>query len=122
MFRLSSLVRLTVCLAFVSSSLLATTTTSAQTLSPAGEGRRAWLKYNCYGCHGMRAQGGMGPNVQHEGGEVGEAVREGEDGGMPSFRRILTPADISNLRAYLQSIGKADEPTFTHWWEPIPTK
>jgi mono/diheme cytochrome c family protein len=70
----------------------------------------------------MRAQGGMGPNVQHEGGEVSEAVREGEEGGMPSYRRILTPTDITNLRAYLQSIGTPSEPKFNDWWEPAPTK
>lgn len=109
-------------LAVATAAVLAASVVNAQTLSPAQEGRRAWLKYNCYGCHGMRAAGGMGPNVQHEGGEVGEAVREGEEEGMPSYRRILTATEIANLRAYLNSIGKPGEPTFMHWWEPVPSK
>lgn len=128
MTKLANLVGATVSLALVVGVVAAATTVSAQTLSPAGEGRRAWLKYNCYGCHGMRAQGGMGPNIQHEGDDVGEAVLEGEDGGMPSFRPYLTqhpdPAGttglINNLRAYLQSIGTANEPRFTHWWDQVP--
>ena len=104
-----------------------TSTASAQAtaapLSPAGEGRRAYLKYNCYGCHGPRAAGGMGPNIQHaEAGDLSEAVLEGEDGGMPSFRRIVTATDIANLGAYLRSIGTTSEPTFNDWWLPVPPK
>lgn len=95
---------------------------AAAFLSPAGEGRRAWLKYNCYGCHGMRAAGGMGPDVAHEGGEVSEAVREGEDEGMPAYGTLLNATELSNLRAYLQSIGTTAEPTFNDWWVPVPTK
>jgi cytochrome c551 len=94
----------------------------AQVLSPAGEGRRAWLKYNCYGCHGMRAEGGMGPNIQHDAGDVSEAVREGEEGGMPSYSSILTTTEISNLSAYLRSIGTTSEPKFNDWWIPVPPK
>jgi cytochrome c551 len=96
--------------------------TAAAFLSPAGEGRRAWLKYNCYGCHGMRAAGGMGPNIVHEGGEVGEAVREGEDEGMPSYGKLVSSTEITNLKAYLKSIGTANEPTFNDWWLPVPPK
>ncbi|HZP88444.1 MAG TPA: cytochrome c [Burkholderiales bacterium] len=116
----SPLFATTLCLALVCAG--AVSSASAQTLSPAAEGRRAWLKYNCYGCHGMRAQGGMGPNIAHEADDVGEAVMSGEEGGMPSFRRIVTSTDIANLRAYLRSIGTTSEPKFTHWWEPVPTK
>jgi mono/diheme cytochrome c family protein len=92
-------------------------------LSPAGEGRRAYLKYNCYGCHGPRAAGGMGPNIQHaESGDLSEAVLEGEDGGMPSYSRIVTATDIANLGAYLRSIGTTSEPRFNDWWLPVPPK
>jgi|SRR5450432_534818 cytochrome c551 len=90
-------------------------------LNPAGEGRRVFLKNNCYGCHGGRGGGGMGPNLR--GGldiEVEEAVH-GLPGGMPRFRN-LTDNDISNLEAYFRSLRTPAEPTFTHWWEPIPTQ
>lgn len=92
---------------------------SQQMLSPAGEGRRIWLKYNCYGCHGMRAEGGMAENVQREGASI---AREGSDEGMPSYAKYLTEGDVKNIEAYLRSIGTTGEPTFTHWWEPIPSR
>ena len=86
------------------------------------EGRRTWLKLNCYGCHGMDASGGMGPNVQHaESGDLSEAVMSGEDdGGMPSFRKYATSTDVANLYAYLHSIGTASEPTWVDWWNTNP--
>ena len=113
---LPSLIGATLCLTVISSA-------AAQTLSPAGEGRRAYLKFNCYGCHGMRAGGGMGPNiVRADRDDVSEAVREGKDEGMPSYRRILTTTDINNLAAYLRSIGRANQPKFNDWWVPVPPK
>jgi cytochrome c551 len=90
-------------------------------LNHAGEGRRVFLKNNCYGCHGGRGGGGMGPNLR--GGqdiEVEEAVH-GLPGGMPRFRN-LTDNDVSNLEAYFKTFRTPAEPTFTHWWEPIPTQ
>lgn len=71
--------------------------------SAALQGRRAYLRLNCYGCHGDYAQGGtMGPNVQGDGGDVAEALRG--DGGMPSFTSALCPNDATNLSAYLNSV------------------
>ena len=67
------------------------------------QGRRAYLRLNCYGCHGDYAQGGtMAPGVQGEGGDVAEALRG--DGGMPSFTSALCPNDATNLSAYLNSV------------------
>lgn len=95
----------------------------AQTLGPAGEGRRLYLKLNCYSCHGMTPTGGMGPNIVHaEMGDVTEAVMQGEGGGMRSYKAYVTPTDLANLAAYLRSIGTASEPKFRDWWVPIPTK
>lgn len=95
----------------------------AQTLGPAGEGRRLYLKLNCYSCHGMTPTGGMGPNIVHaEQGDVTEAVTRGEDGGMRSYKAYVTATDLANLTAYLRSIGTAAEPKFRDWWVPVPTK
>ena len=95
----------------------------AQTLGPAGEGRRLYLKLNCYSCHGMSPTGGMGPNIVHaELGDVTEAVLQGEGGGMRSYRAYVTSTDLANLAAYLRSIGTASEPKFRDWWVPVPTK
>ena len=99
-----------------------TADTAAVNLGPIGEGRRDWLKWNCYSCHGQNASGGMGPNVQHaERGDLGEAVLGGvPESGMPAYHRYATSADIINLGAYLGSIGTASEPKWVDWWNPIP--
>jgi len=101
----------------------ATPAAGAQTLGPAGEGRRLYLRLNCYGCHGNAAKGGMGPNIVHaEFGDLSEAVLEGEDHGMRSYRTYVTSTDIANLSAYLRSIGTTAEPKFKDWWVPVPPK
>ena len=86
------------------------------------EGRRAFMRMNCYSCHGASGHGGgMGPSlVGVEPAEVGEAVLNGEDGGMPSFKNNLCANDIANLTAYLQLLGTGSDPSFDNWWEPGP--
>jgi cytochrome c551 len=91
-------------------------------LGPAGNGRRLWVEFNCYLCHGSNGGGQFGPNVQHaEGGDVSEAVRQGDsEGGMPSYGKYVNGTDIKNLTAYLASIGTKNEPTWWDWWVPHP--
>jgi cytochrome c551 len=103
--------------------LIAVSGALAQSLSPEGEGRRAYLKYNCYGCHGMGAAGnGAAPNIiGKEVGDVREKVLKGGDG-MLSYSAVITPAEITNLAAYLRSIGTKTEPKFNDWWVAVPTK
>lgn len=99
------------------------TATAAQALNSAGEGRRVFLKNNCYGCHGGHGGGGMGPNFRDDRptkDDIKDAVEDGLPGGMPRFPR-LTSHDIDNLNAYIQSLRTAAEPTFTHWWEDVPS-
>jgi len=97
--------------------------TGAGTLGPAGEGRRLYLKLNCYSCHGMAAGGGMGPKIVRAGyGDVSEALLQGESEGMRSYRSYVTSTDISNIAAYLGSIGTVNEPKFRDWWVAVPTK
>jgi cytochrome c551 len=97
------------------------TATMASALTPAGEGRRIFLRENCYGCHGGRAGGGMGPNLRGGADDVRDAVEEGLQGGMPRFPN-LSRQDIDNLEAYFRSIRTPAEPTFTQWWEAVPTR
>lgn len=100
------------------------TAMTAGALSPAEEGRRIYLRDNCYGCHGGRGGGGMGPNFRSDrpdADDVREAVREGKDKGMPTFPNLSTQ-DINNLGAYFRSLRTSAEPKFTHWWEPVPTQ
>lgn len=92
-------------------------------LGPVGEGRRAWLKFNCYGCHGNNAAGGMGPNIQHaEAGDVASAVLQGDavEGGMRSFKGLASGTDAKNIAAYLATIGTKAEPTWLDWWNATP--
>jgi mono/diheme cytochrome c family protein len=92
-------------------------------LNRIGEGRRLFLKYNCYSCHGMRAEGGMGPNIAHrEIDEVRSAVMFGREGGMRSFADFLDEKDVRRIAAYLKSIGTDKEPMFRDWWVDIPPK
>jgi cytochrome c551 len=88
------------------------------------EGRRVFLANNCYGCHGGRAGGGMGPNFRDDrptADDVENAVENGLPGGMPRFEN-LKDQDIRNLVAYIKSLRTPAEPTFTHWWEPVPSQ
>jgi mono/diheme cytochrome c family protein len=89
------------------------------------EGRKIYLRDNCYSCHGARAEGGMCPNLRNDPpdeSDVEDAVRQGKPTGMPPFPD-LTEQDIQNLAAYFESLGTANEPIFTHWWEPgVPTR
>ncbi len=89
--------------------------------TPAFEGRRLWLKFNCYGCHGMHAGGAIAENIQGFGGGVPFAVGGGESGfGMPNFSSRLTSTDIANLSAYVNVAGTPSEPTFLQWWKAVP--
>jgi cytochrome c551 len=88
------------------------------------EGRRAYVRLNCYSCHGASGHGAsMGPSlVGVESAEVGDAVLNGEGGGMPAFKNNLCANDIANLTAYLQLLGSGTEPDFMNWWETNPSK
>jgi mono/diheme cytochrome c family protein len=88
------------------------------------EGRRIYMRENCYTCHGGFAGGGMCPTLRDprpDVEEVRDCVRNGTPNGMPPFPQ-LTEVDIRNLAAYFQSLRTRREPTFTHWWEPVPTQ
>jgi len=88
------------------------------------EGRRIYMRENCYICHGGFVGGGMCPSLRDrrpDYDEVREAVRRGTPSGMPPFPE-LTDQDIRNIATYFQTLRTRAEPTFTHWWEPIPTQ
>jgi mono/diheme cytochrome c family protein len=89
------------------------------------EGRRKFLEMNCYGCHGGRGGGGMGPNIRDDrpnDNRIADAIRNGRPTGMPSYRDLVSNQDIQNLTAYIRSLRSNEEPVFTHWWEQVPTQ
>ena len=88
-------------------------------------GRAIFMRDNCAGCHGVLAQGGMGPNLRNDSlndDEVRDVVLNGTSTGMPSFRGLLGGRDIAHLEAYFDTLGDDDEPLSTHWWEVIPSR
>ncbi|MFL5393773.1 MAG: c-type cytochrome [Myxococcales bacterium] len=88
------------------------------------EGRRIFMRENCYICHGGYAGGAMCPSLRERRPDyerVREVVRNGTPNGMPRFPE-LTDQDIRNVATYFQTLRTCDEPTFTHWWEPVPTR
>ena len=94
-----------------------------QTLPSAGEGRRTYLKLNCYGCHGNFAGGGIGPGLAGVSrGEVEFNVMNGNAGGMPSFADYVTETDIDNLTNYFAGVGTGNEWVFMDWWKKFPKK
>jgi mono/diheme cytochrome c family protein len=97
---------------------------SLPSLGPVGDGRRLFIELNCYLCHGDRAAGQIGPNIQGaELGDVTEVLTQGSpEAGMPSFGKYVGTTDIKNITAYLDSIGTAKEPMWFDWWLPNPTQ
>lgn len=109
-------------LAALVASATALAATSAPALDAAGEGRRLWLKMNCYGCHGMHGQGAIARPLRSRSLSASYVQNWLDIGpnGMPVYRGRLSPTDVRNLTAYINSIGKSGEPVFNRWWQPNP--
>lgn len=81
------------------------------------EGRRFFLSYNCAGCHGDHGGGGMGPSLRDTSwiygssdAGIADSIAEGRAFGMPAWSKMLTPAQIWQLTAYVKSLRTAHEP------------
>lgn len=81
------------------------------------EGRRLFGWYNCAGCHGDHAGGGMGPSLRDStwvyGGtdmRIFRSIAEGRTKGMPSWGPKLPPEQIWKLVAYIRTLGTSQEP------------
>jgi mono/diheme cytochrome c family protein len=88
-------------------------------------GRKVFLRENCYICHGGRGGGGMCPSLRDnrpDESDVQDFVLNGSRSGMPSFRGRVTTQEIADLAAYFKTLRSPQEPTFTHWWEAVPTQ
>ena len=85
-------------------------------------GRKVFLKANCYICHGGRGGGGMCPSLREDRPDDKNVVRDGTSSGMPAFENILTDREIEDVIAYIQTLRTNQEPTFTHWWEAVPSQ
>jgi cytochrome c oxidase cbb3-type subunit 3 len=81
------------------------------------EGRRLFVRFNCSGCHGGRAGGGMGPSLRdvdwrygNTDAQIFSTINEGRDQGMPAWGTKLTEDQIWKLVAYIKSLRTPAEP------------
>jgi mono/diheme cytochrome c family protein len=88
-----------------------------------GEGRRLFVQFNCSGCHGGRAGGGMGPSLRDvdwiygsRDAQIFSSIAEGRAHGMPSWQPRMTPDQIWKLVTYIKSLRTRNEPN------PPPTQ
>lgn len=94
-----------------------------QDRTAAMEGRQLFVRFNCSGCHGGRAGGGMGPSLRDVDWLYGEraaqmfsSIAEGRAHGMPAWQPRLTPDQIWKLVTYIKALRTRNEPN------PPPTE
>jgi cytochrome c oxidase cbb3-type subunit 3 len=80
-------------------------------------GRRLFGWYNCSGCHGEHAGGGMGPSLRDStwiyGGtdaHIFASIADGRTKGMPAWGHTLPADQIWKLVAYIKSLRTPREP------------
>jgi mono/diheme cytochrome c family protein len=81
------------------------------------EGRRLFVRYNCAGCHGGRAGGGMGPSLRDPDWLYGStpdrifsSIAQGRGHGMPSWGVRLPERQLWELTLYVSSLRTPEEP------------
>ena len=81
------------------------------------EGRRLFVWFNCAGCHGGHAGGGMGPSLRdvawiygHSDQAIYNSIAEGRAHGMPAWGTKLPSEQIWKLVTYIKSMGTDAEP------------
>ncbi|HET6805117.1 MAG TPA: c-type cytochrome [Frateuria sp.] len=81
------------------------------------EGRKLFVQYNCSGCHGGRAGGGMGPSLRdqdwiygHGAGDIFDSITQGRAHGMPAWGTRITDDQAWKLVAYIHSLRTPAEP------------
>jgi cytochrome c oxidase cbb3-type subunit 3 len=82
------------------------------------QGRLLFVSFNCSGCHGGRAGGGMGPSLRDQdwiyGGksrDIFDSIAQGRANGMPAWGTMLPEQTIWQLTAYIQSLRTPSEPS-----------
>ena len=81
------------------------------------DGRLYFNRYNCSGCHGGHAGGGMGPSLRDDSWIYGKedvqsfgSISEGRAHGMPAWGSKLPDEVIWKLVAYIKSLRTNAEP------------
>lgn len=81
------------------------------------DGRRLFNWYNCSGCHGGHAGGGMGPSLRDRtwiygdrDDQIFDSIAQGRSKGMPSWGTKIPEDQIWQLVAYIKSMRTPMEP------------
>lgn len=81
------------------------------------DGRRLFNWYNCSGCHGGHAGGGMGPSLRDEvwlygsrDDQIFDSIAQGRSKGMPAWGSKIPKQQIWELVAYIKSMRTPQEP------------
>ena len=81
-----------------------------------GEGRQLFVRFNCSGCHGGRAGGGMGPSLRDidwlygsTDAQIFSSIAEGRAHGMPAWGTKLNEDQVWKLVAYIKSLRTPNE-------------
>jgi cytochrome c oxidase cbb3-type subunit III len=84
--------------------------------SAAGDGRQLFVRFNCSGCHGGRAGGGMGPSLRDvdwmygsTDAQIFSSIAEGRAHGMPAWGTKLNEDQIWKLVAYIKTLRTQNE-------------
>jgi cytochrome c oxidase cbb3-type subunit III len=81
------------------------------------EGFKLFQHYNCAGCHGDHAGGGMGPSLRDldwmygdTDAQIFDSISEGRAHGMPAWGAKLPEDQVWKLVTYIRSLRTKDEP------------
>ncbi|MGA0587375.1 c-type cytochrome [Dyella sp. KRB-257] len=81
------------------------------------EGRKLFVRYNCSGCHGGHAGGGMGPSLRDQDwiygssdDDVFDSIVQGRAHGMPAWGSRITDDQVWMLVAYIRALRTPQEP------------
>lgn len=81
------------------------------------EGRRLFQWYNCAGCHGDHAGGGMGPSLRDSTWRYGgtdpaifASITQGRQFGMPAWGTKVPSGQIWQIVTYIKSLRTPNEP------------
>lgn len=81
------------------------------------DGRRLFDWYNCSGCHGGHAGGGMGPSLRdgtwiygNRDDQIFDSIARGRANGMPAWGLKIPESQIWELVAYIKTMGTPQEP------------
>jgi cytochrome c oxidase cbb3-type subunit 3 len=81
------------------------------------EGRILFKRWNCSGCHGDHAGGGMGPSLRDVDWRYGDSdehiydsIAEGRSLGMPAWGTKIPEKQMWELTAYVRSLRTDREP------------